>query len=137
MIGFFDFGLIARDAVGIKAAIILDGGEGNFVDVERWIGQDVVELAKGTEMVVVVADALLDLASETIYSEVHARELDGLTLFLLPVDKDARILSQLLEFRLMSLDKIGGLHKHTSGTAGGIKNSTAVRFDDLNHKANN
>jgi len=45
LFGFFRLGLVARDAVGVEARVFLHPEERDFIDVERRIGEHVVELA--------------------------------------------------------------------------------------------
>lgn len=58
-VGFLDLGFIARDAVGVKAPVFLHATDADFIHVERWIGEHVVERAEAAEVIVVVGDALL------------------------------------------------------------------------------
>jgi hypothetical protein len=51
LVGLFQFRLVARQPIGIEALVLFDGGEGHVVDVEGWIGEHVVELAEGVELV--------------------------------------------------------------------------------------
>ncbi len=132
-VGFLHFRFVARDAVGVEALVLLHAGQAHVVDVERGIGEHVIECAKTLVRVFVVGVGLLDFAAQTVDREVHLGEVDGVARFFLAADVHAAFRA----FQLFAVfrDELGRLHEHAAGTAGGIEHLAAVRLDDLDHQA--
>ena len=105
-------GLLARDAVGVEALVLLHAAEADVVHVERRIGEDVVERAETAEGIVVVGVGLLDFAAQAVHREVHLGEVDCLQRLLLSVNINAAV--GVLEFLAVLLDEVRGLHEHAA-----------------------
>ncbi len=132
-VGFLHFRFVARDAVGVEALVLLHAGKAHVVDVERRIGEHVIERAEAVIRVFVVGVGLLDFAAQAVDREVHLGELDGILGFFLAADIHAAV--RAFQFLAVRFDELGGLHEHAAGAAGGIEHLAAVRFDDLDHQA--
>ena len=132
-VGGLELGLVAREAVGVEARVVLDGFEGNLVHVEGRVGEDVVEGAEALVRVVVVGVGLLDGAAEAVHREVHLGEVDGFEGLFLSADEDVVVAG--LEVAAVLGDELGGLDKHAAGAAGRVEDAAAVGLDNLDHEA--
>lgn len=86
-------------------------------------------------MILVVCDALTDLATQAVNCKVHSGQLDGFALFLLPRHKHAGVGTLRFELLAVLFNKLSRLHEHTARTAGRVEDCAAVGLDDLNHEA--
>mmetsp|Transcript_44311 Transcript_44311/g.78311 ORF Transcript_44311/g.78311 Transcript_44311/m.78311 type:complete len:886 (+) Transcript_44311:1866-4523(+) len=124
-------GLVAGDAVGVEAAVLLHGVQRHVVHVERRVGHHVVEGAEGVEGVFVVGVGLLDLAAQVVHGEVHLGELHRLQRLLGAANEHVEV-SRLVGLVLQ--DEVGRLHEHAAGAAGGVEHLAAVGLDDFGHQ---
>ena len=103
------------------------------VDVERRVGEDEVEAARGVVRVVVVAvdvAAVFDFAFEAVDGEIQAAEAAGFIGFLDAVDGEfgGGIL-------LMLGDEARGGDEHAARTARGVEDAPVVGLDDFGEEA--
>jgi len=98
------------------------------VDVEWRIGQDEVEAAGTFVRIVVVAVGFAHVAFQPVHCEIHSRERDRRSDFLVAVDRQftRRIL-------LVFGNKARALHKHTARAACGIEHASVEWFENF-HK---
>ena len=66
LLGLLGLGLVARDAVGVETAVLLDRRERDIVDVERRIGEHIVEATERTESVAIIGVGGFNLAAQPV-----------------------------------------------------------------------
>src|SRR5262249_29149995 len=107
------------------AGIVLQPLLVHLVYVEWWICHAKVELARTFVDVLVVGHALPDVASESVDGEVHLAKPDGLSNFLLAVDRDVCNTFLVVVYKRCRLDE------HAARSARRVVDASVVRLDDF------
>ena len=104
-----------------ETRIVLELDLIDLVDIERRVGHDEVELADRVVRIFVVSVAFPDITAESVDSEIHLSETDGVAGFLLTIDRQlpTGILTT-------TLDEVRGLDKHPARAAGRVVDLAVV-----------
>jgi hypothetical protein len=127
----FGLALVARDAVGIEARILLHRVQADIIDVERRIGKHIVERFYAGKWILEVGVRLFDFTGDAIHKAVHLRQPHGLHRLLHAAHIDALRAGVC---RAMCMDVTIDLDEHAAGAASRIEYAPFVRLDDLDHQ---
>ncbi len=79
-------------------------------------------------VILVVRDALLDIAFQSVDGEVHFSQANSCRILFLTVKGDA-----LLRDFMHTFNKVSTLNEHAARAAGGIQNLPVIRFYDIDN----
>ena len=111
-----------------ESRIVFDAFSVHAIDVERWICHDEIKSAEAVVRILVVTVGLLDIAFKRMDGKVHLAEPDRFDDAFNAVNADV---SGVAIFLVVANERCT-LDKHTTGSAGRIKDASVKGLDNLN-----
>ena len=111
-----------------KSRVVFDTFSVYAIDVERWICHDEIKSAEAVVRILIVTVCLFDIAFKGMDGEIHLAQPDRFDDAFNAVNTDVSVVA----IFLVVANERCTLDKHSTGSAGRIKDAPVKRLDNLN-----